>query len=50
MGAAQGQLKLHPVDAVGVLGPGVRDGGVVPHEKSSVVIGGGPVVVDTVDL
>ena len=51
MGAAQGQLELHPVDTVGVLGPGVGDGGVVVlHEESSVVIGGGPVVVDIVHL
>ena len=51
MGAAQGQLELHPVDTVGVLGPGVRDGVVVVlHEESSVVIGGRLVVVDTVDL
>ena len=51
MGAAQGQLELHPVDTVGVLGPGVGDCGVVVlHEESAVVIGGGPVVVDIVHL
>ena len=50
MCAAQRQLVVHPIDAVGVLGPRLRVVVVVLQEESSVVIGGGFIVVYTVHL
>ena len=51
MGAAQGQLEVHPIDTVGVVGPRARGVVVVVlQEESSVVIGGRFIVVYTVHL